>query len=145
MACQFLGSIAPLSFAHRFPLALKVSAGQSHFPSPAQDYEQEDLDLLRKLMPNRPATFMFQVEGESMINIGIYPGSLLVVDKSLAPANGSIVVVDVDGEWMVKRLLRRGGLVQLLSENADYPAITFREGQQLVVFGVVTYVIHHPE
>lgn len=80
-----------------------------------------------------------------MTGIGIYPGSTLIVDKSLTPVSGSIVVVDVEGEWMVKRLLKRRGSVQLLSENSAYPTITLAEDQQLFVFGVVTYVIHRPE
>lgn len=143
--CILIGQLSPDTLPNPLPMAISVRAGQSHFPSPAQDYEQEDVDIIKKLMPNRPATFLFHVEGESMTGIGIYPGSTLIVDKSLTPVSGSIVVVDVEGEWMVKRLLKGRGSVQLLSENTAYPTITLSEDQQLFVFGVVTYVIHRPE
>lgn len=119
----------------------KVIAGQSRFPSPAQDYEQAELDLNQRLITNPPATFFMQVTGDSMTGIGIYPGSILVVDKSLAPNSNNIVVALVDGELMVKRLYKRGKVIKLLSENAAYPPIVFSEGQELIVWGVVTYVI----
>jgi DNA polymerase V len=119
----------------------KVTAGQSRFPSPAQDYELTELDLNQRLIANPPATFFMQVTGDSMTGVGIYPGSLLVVDKSKTPKSNSIVVALVDGELMVKRLYKRGSVIKLLSENAAYPPIVFSEGQELIVWGVVTYVI----
>lgn len=119
----------------------KVIAGQSRFPSPAQDYEQAELDLTKRLITNPPATFFMQVTGDSMTGVGIYPGSMLVVDKSKTPKSNSIVVALVDGELMVKRLYKRGSVIKLLSENAAYPPILFSEGQELIIWGVVTYVI----
>lgn len=143
--CHLIGyaSLTPISMP--LPLAITVRAGQSHFPSPAQDYEQKNLDLNDQFISNPPATFIFKVAGDSMVGAGIFPGSTLVVDRSVQPTNGAVVIADVDGEWMVKRLQRRGGWVRLLSDNPAYPAITLAEGQDLVVFGVVTYVIHKPE
>lgn len=122
----------------------KVSAGQSHFPSPAQDYEQKFLDLNDRYIKNPPATFFFQVTGDSMIGAGIFKGSILIVDRAVKPRSSSIVIADVDGEWMVKRLFKRGSVVKLLSENPEYAPIELIEGQELVIFGVVTYVIHEP-
>jgi DNA polymerase V len=122
----------------------KVSAGQSRFPSPAQDYEQKLLDLNDKYIRNPPATFFFQVQGDSMTGAGIFDGSTLIVDRAVKPRSSSIVIADVDGEWMVKRLYKRGNTVKLLSENPAHAPITLAEGQELVVFGVVTYVIHQP-
>lgn len=119
----------------------KVSAGQSRFPSPAQDYEMEELDLNKYLITNPPATFIFTVSGDSMSGIGIYDGTKLVVDRSVTAKSSHIVVAVVDGELMVKRLYRRGSVVKLLSENPAYPPIVFSEGQELTVWGVVTYVI----
>lgn len=143
--CHLMG-FAPLSAPPlRLRLAIKVRAGQSHFPSPAQDYEQRDLDLHEAFIKNPPATFIFKVAGDSMIGAGIFPGSTLLVDRSIAPVSGQVVIVDIDGEWMVKRLQRRGGWVRLLSENPAHPPIIINEGQELTVFGVVTYVIHPPE
>ncbi|PPD54479.1 MAG: peptidase S24 [Methylotenera sp.] len=123
----------------------KVTAGQSRFPSPAQDYEQKFLDLNDRYITNPPATFFFQVKGDSMIGAGIYDGATVIVDRALKPKSSSIVIADVDGEWMVKRLYRRGNVVKLLSENPDHAPIVLAEGQELVIFGVVTYVIHQPK
>ena len=119
----------------------KVIAGQSRFPSPAQDYELAELDLNQRLITNPPATFFMQVTGDSMTGAGIYPGSILVVDKSKTPKSNSIVVALVEGELMVKRLYKRGSVIKLLSENDAYSPIVFSEGQELIVWGVVTYVI----
>ena len=123
----------------------KVSAGQSRFPSPAQDYEQRFLDLNERYIKNPPATYFFDVEGNSMEGIGIFEGDVAIVDKAIKPRSSSIVVADVDGEWMVKRLYKRGEVVKLLSEHPEHPPISFSEGQELVIFGVVTYVIHQPK
>jgi DNA polymerase V len=124
----------------------KVSAGQSRFPSPAQDYEQEELDLNKHLVSNPPATFFFRVGNsyDSMIDVGIQPKALLIVDRSITPKSSDIVIAEVEGELMVKRLYKWRGVVELRSENKDkaYPAITFAEGQELVVWGVVKFNVN---
>ena len=119
----------------------KILAGQSRFPSPAQDYEQKTLDLNDRFIANPPATFFFTVKGDSMVGAGIFDGATLVVDRSIKPKSSNIVIADVDGEWMVKRLYKRSGVIKLLSENPLNEPITLKEGQELVIFGVVTYVI----
>lgn len=134
-------SLKPISLARPIYSA-KVSAGQSRFPSPAQDYEQETLDLNKRFISNPPATYFFEVTGDSMIGAGILPGSVAVVNASLKPKSSSIVVASVDGEWVIKRLYKRGSVVKLLSENPAYAPIEFQEGQELVIFGVVEYVIN---
>jgi len=123
----------------------KVSAGQSRFPSPAQDYEQKFLDLNERYISNPPATFFFEVKGNSMEGAGIFEGDTVIVDRAVKPKSSSIVIAAVDGEWMVKRLYKRGDSVKLLSEHPDHPPIAFSEGQELTIFGVVTYVIHQPK
>ena len=120
----------------------KVAAGQSRFPSPAQDYEQETLDLNKRFISNPPATYFFEVKGDSMIKAGIIDGSIAVVNASLKPKSSSIVVAAVDGEWVIKRLYKRGNVVKLLSENDAYAPIEFEEGQELIIFGVVEYAIN---
>lgn len=124
----------------------KVRAGQSRFPSAAQDYVMKELDLNEKYVTDPPATFMVQVDSDSMIDIGIYPGSMLIVDKALAPKakSSNIVIAIVDSEFVVKRLYKRGGVVRLLSENKSkaYPPIEFGEGQELIIWGVVKHVIN---
>jgi DNA polymerase V len=123
----------------------KVSAGQSRFPSPAQDYEQKFLDLNERYISNPPATFFFDVKGNSMEGAGIFEGDTVIVDRAIKPKSSSIVIAAVDGEWMVKRLYKRGNVVKLLSEHPEHQPITFSEGQELTIFGVVTYVIHQPK
>lgn len=126
----------------------KLLAGATTgFASPAQDYETVDeLNLTAFLVKNKPATFLFPVgkDYDSMIDDGILPGCMLVVDRSLKVKHGSIVVAAVDGEWLVKRLYKRNGLLQLHSANRDknYPPINFKEGQELYIFGVVKDAIN---
>lgn len=117
----------------------------SRFPSAARDYELEELDLNKRFVTNPPATFFFTVEGDSMIGAGIFHGDMLIVDRSLKPRSSNIVLAVADGGLVVKRLYKRGNVVKLLSENPIYPPITFSEGQELIVQGVVTYVIHQPK
>ena len=123
----------------------KILAGQSRFPSPAQDYEMAELDLNKRFISNPPSTFLMEVAGDSMTGVGIYPGSILVVDRSLKEKSSSIVVALVDGELMVKRLYKRAGVVKLLSENPAYSPILINDGQDAMIWGVVAYVINRPE
>lgn len=122
------------------PLFLvRVAAG---FPSPAEDYVEGQLDL-NDLCVRRPAaTFFVRATGDSMRDAGISPGDLLVVDRSVRPANGLIVIAAVDGELCVKLFSRRPDGVYLLPANDAYPPIAVGEGAALEVWGVVTWVIH---
>ena len=122
-----------------------ISAGQSRFPSPAQDYELETLDLNKRFISNPPATYFFTVKGDSMIGADIMDGATAIVNAATKPKSSSIVVAAVDGEWVVKRLYRHGSVVKLLSENAAYAPIEFKEGSELIIFGVVEYVINPAE
>lgn len=115
--------------------AVKVSAG---FPSPAADYEDRSLDINEYLVRNPVSTFFFAVQGDSMEGAEIFAGDILVVDRSVQPQHGHIVVAFVNGERLVKRLYRRAGSVALVAENPSYPTLQIDEGQELVVWGVVT-------
>lgn len=117
----------------------KVPAG---FPSPATDYVEDRLDLNKLLIQHAEATFFLRAKGQSMLGAGIHDGDVLVVDRSLTPGHGQVVIAIVDGDFTVKRLHRQGGQIRLVAENADYPDITFREGQELLIWGVVTNVVH---
>ena len=131
------GVFVPLLGAPRLALplgAVKVSAG---FPSPAADYEDRRLDINEYLVRNPVSTFFFAVEGDSMEGAEIFDGDILVVDKSVRPRHGHIVVAFVDGQRLVKRLFRRAGRVALVAENPNYPTLDIREGQELEVWGVV--------
>lgn len=137
------GIFIPLIDAPRLPLPIdevRVSAG---FPSPAADYEDKRLDINEYLVRNPVSTFFFSVEGDSMQGAEIFNGDILVVDKSIRPRHGHIVIAFVDGERLVKRLFRRGGRVALLAENPAYPALEIRDGMELIVWGVVTGKFKH--
>lgn len=123
----------------RIPLyAHKVAAG---FPSPADDYLEGTLSLDEHLIQNKDATFFVRAKGDSMKGAGIFDGNILVVDKSLEPASGSIVIALIDGCLTVKRFIKRGDTVLLQSENSRFKDIEFKEGQELQVWGVVTSTI----
>ena len=113
---------------------VRVSAG---FPSPAGDYEDKRLDINEHLVRNPVSTFFFAVEGDSMQGAEIFDGDILVVDKSVRPRHGHIVIAFVDGQRLVKRLYRQGGRVALLAENPAYPVLHVSEEQELHVWGVV--------
>ena len=120
----------------------KIAAG---FPSPADDYVGRRLDLNQHCIHHPEATFFLRVSGHSMTGAGIHDNDILVVDRSLKPVHGKIVVAILDGEFTVKRLSRAGyagGHLALLPENDDYPRIEVQEGQELEIWGVVTFVIH---
>jgi len=131
------------SKGYHLPLfSTKVSAG---FPSPADDYLEGKLDLNQHLVKHPSATFFVRVSGDSMINTGIFPDDILVVDRSLEPVSGKVVIAVIDGELTVKRLHREKGGVQLLPENDNYPPIVITEAQDFSIWGVVTNVIHNVE
>lgn len=113
---------------------VKVSAG---FPSPAADYEDKRLDINEYLVQNPVSTFFFPVEGDSMEGAEIFAGDILVVDKSVPPQHGHIVIAFVDGERLVKRLYKRAGRVALVAENPAYARLEIQEGMDLEVWGVV--------
>ncbi|WP_412768475.1 LexA family protein [Methylotuvimicrobium buryatense] len=117
----------------------KVSAG---FPSPADDYVEKSLDLNDLLIQKPAATFFVRAQGESMLGAGIHPNDTLVVDRSLEPVPGKIVICALDGELVVKRLKCRAGQWLLGSENTAYKDIVLREEMDTVIWGVVTSVIH---
>lgn len=116
-----------------------VSAG---FPSPADDFIDKKLDLNEFLISHPSATFFVRAEGTSMIEAGIHPGDILIVDKALEAGSGSIVIAVIEGEFMVKRFQRTEGRCFLLAENPSFKPIEITEGMRVEVWGVVTYVIH---
>ena len=118
----------------------KVSAG---FPSPADDYLENNLNLDKLLIKNRPSTFLIRAGGDSMINIGIYDGDILIVDRSLDAKSKDIVIASIFGELTVKKLiLDIHGNPQLKSENELYSSIEIKNKEDLIIWGVVTSVIH---
>ena len=115
-----------------------VSAG---FPSPANDFKEKRISLDKTLIKNKEATFYARVSGKSMIGAGLDDGDLLVVDRSLDAENGKIAVCFLDGEFTVKRLLIEKKSITLMPENDSYKPIKVDEGSDLLIWGIVTYVI----
>lgn len=128
------------AYALELPLfSSRVSAG---FPSPADDYMECTLDLNTHLIPHPAATFFVKASGDSMQGAGIQTGDILIVDRSLEASHGKIVIAAINGELTVKRLSRQPGRVQLLPENPRYAPIDITADQDVVIWGVVTHVIH---
>lgn len=115
-----------------------ISAG---FPSPAEDFKEQRLSLDRELIKNKEATFFARVSGQSMIGAGLDDNDLLVIDRSIAPANNKIAVCFLDGEFTVKRLRVDTDGIWLKPENPNYPIIHVTEENDFVIWGIVTNVI----
>lgn len=116
-----------------------VNAG---FPSPAEDEMEKSLDLNELLIKRPASTFFLRVSGSSMIKAGIQDKDILIVDRSIEPVHGKIVIAAVNGELTVKRLHLEGKKIFLMAENDNYPRISIGEGTELHIWGVVTSVIH---
>ena len=114
---------------------------QAGFPSPADDHMEGALDLNEHVVRHKAATFFVRAAGESMTGAGILPGDILVVDRSLEAVSGKVVVADVDGDFTLKRLRRRGGETWLVPENDTFEAIRLDGGVDARVWGVVTFVV----
>lgn len=125
-----------------FELPLYASSVRAGFPSPADDYIECKLDLNTHLIQHPAATFFVRVSGDSMRNADMQSGDMLIVDRSLEPRHGKIIIAAIDGEMTVKRLSRKNGKVQLLAENPDYPSIDITDKEAVVIWGVVTHIIH---
>ena len=124
----------------KFPLYLSpVRAG---FPSPADDYIEKQLDLNEHLIKHPAATFILKAIGNSMINAGIFPGDLLIVDRSIEATNNKIVVAVLNGEFTVKRLKKRQGKITLVADNPNFPPIEIIDNTDFEVWGVVAHVLH---
>ena len=118
----------------------KVGAG---FPSPATDYIEDDIDLNSHLIKNIPSTFLIRVQGKSMHKVGIHNDDLLVVDRSLNPKNFSTVIANVNEELVVKTFVKEKNQSFLTSgSNEIKNKINLTENPEIVIWGVVTYVIH---
>jgi len=123
------------------PVPLYSCAIAAGFPSPADDHLDASLDLNAHLIPHPSATFFLRVAGDSMVGAGIHSGDLLVVDRSLEPVDGRVVVAALDGELTVKRLRFLGDRPHLVAENPDYAPLPVGEANDCHIWGVVTNVV----
>lgn len=141
MKAEILG-IAALADDKRQGLPLYLVPVEAGFPSPAEDYLDQRLDLHKHLVTHETATFFLRAHGESMLNAGIHDGDLLVVDRAVEAEHNKVVIAALDGELMVKRLVRRNGRVLLVPENPDYPEFDITNREHVHIWGVVTYAVH---
>ncbi|CAO4167835.1 Translesion error-prone DNA polymerase V autoproteolytic subunit [Methylorubrum aminovorans] len=111
------------------------------FPSPADDFVENALELPRWLVPNPPATFLGRMAGDSMHDAGIFDGDIACVDRSLKPGHGSVVVAAVDGEMSIRRMVVQGDTARLAFDNADLPVYALEELAKVDVWGVVRFTI----
>lgn len=116
-----------------------VKAG---FPNPAEDARGVALDLNELIIRHPVSTYYLRVEGDSMNGAGVISGDIVVVDKSLEPKNGDIVVAAVDGDFTLKHLKLKNNEAWLVAANPDYSPIALHEAADAQLWGVVTYVIH---
>jgi DNA polymerase V len=115
-----------------------ISAG---FPSPADDFKEMRISLDKELVKNKEATFYARVDGDSMIGAGLEDGDLLVIDRSLNPENGKIAICLVDRDFTVKRIKKEKNKLYLMPENKKYKPIEIKEENELIIWGIVEYVI----
>jgi DNA polymerase V len=132
----------PVTNPRKLALPLFVGKVAAGFPSPADDHVEKTLDLNELLVQKPAATYFVRAQGESMLGAGIHPNDILVVDRSIEPVPGKIVICALNGEMTVKRLERENEQWKLKAENPAYADIPIYEELELVVWGVVTNVIH---
>ena len=118
------------------------TANATGFGAAADDYMERGIDLNEQLIRNKPATYFMRVSGNSMINACIHDGDIIIVDRSVKPVNGKIVIAVVDGEMIIRRFVKTMNSLKLVPETPKLSAIDVNEFSDLVIWGVVTYVIH---
>lgn len=123
------------------PLPMAATHLPAGFPSPAEDFSVRRHDLNELLISHPLATFLWKVSGTSMVDAGIFDGDIVVVNRALTPVHKDVVVAEVDGEFTIKGLYCRFDRIKLVPANPTFPEITFKEGQELRICGVVTSTI----
>ena len=145
---KYRGKVAlqfhPISGQTSFQIPLMNSAVAAGFPSPAEDHLDLPIDLNKYLVKNPAATFYVRVDGDSMDEAGIHQGDLLIVDRSESHGTGSVVLAVLNGEFTVKKLIKKGNELYLESSNSAYAPIKIEIETDFKIWGVVTYVIHRP-
>ena len=130
------------STTKKFKIPLLNDSVSAGFPSPADDYTEENIDLNEHLISNPFSTFFLRVKGDSMINAGIKDKDLIIVDKSLTAKPGNIVIAMIDGEFTIKRVSIKNDELYLKAENHNYPDFRFKNHIDIQIWGVVIYSIH---
>ncbi|MGN5764408.1 LexA family protein [Acinetobacter calcoaceticus] len=136
-----IGSISLIEPSMRMQISVAIEKVSAGFPSPAQDYIDKKIDMNEHLIQNECATFIVKVASLSMINAGIDIDDELIVDRSLEAKHRDIIVALVDNDFTVKRLMIDETGIWLKAENPEYSNIYLNDGQQLEIWGVVTFVL----
>lgn len=136
------GKAYDISLLQSMELTMVENPVSCGFASPAQDYQCKPIDLTELLIKNKTATYIFIAEGNSMLGRHIVDGALLIIDRSVTPMNGHIILADVDGEFTLKELDTK--LMRLMPANPAFDPIVMQEGMELRVCGVVTNIIINP-
>ena len=122
---------------------VQLISAAAGFPSPAENYIEEQLNLNKYLIKNKESSFFVRVSGDSMMNVGIFDNDILIVDRSLIPIRQSIILASIHGELVIKRLMKDlSENYYLKSENDNYPNIKLNSNTDTIIWGVATYVIH---
>ena len=141
-----LGTVYEVGENENYPLAyfeVKVVAG---FPVPLDNDEKaQAIDLIRMLCPHPLSSYLIRVDGDSMIDADIHSGDILIIDKSERnPSDRQAALCELNGEYTIKFVRRKGDQLWLIPANPNYPEIPVQEGDSFNVWGVVTYTIHKP-
>ena len=120
---------------------LRPAQVRAGFPSPAEDFQVQRIDLMKELVRHPQASYLLRIRGDSMRDAGIFDGDVVLVDKAITPRSGQVVVAVVDGEFTCKTLQLRAGRIQLKAANPSYPDILPTDGQTIEIWGVVVAAI----
>lgn len=126
----------PFTLPHLYALALDTSI-QAGFPSPAEDHAGKRIDVLENLIRHPQATYQMRVKGDSMQDERIFDGDVILIDRAITPRHGHIVVAEIDGEFLVKKLVIRQGRMKLKAGNPTFADIIPKDGQTITIWGVV--------
>ena len=118
------------------------TAQATGFNAAADDYMERGIDLNEQLIKNKPATYFFRMRSDAMIDAGLYPGDIIIVDRSLPAVSGKIIVAALDGELLVRRYQQVTNNIVLFAQNKQYGSIQVSELTNFRFWGIVTYVIH---
>lgn len=128
-------------FDNKMEIPFYSSGIKAGFPSPAADFDETKISLDKELVKNKEATFYAKASGDSMTGAGIDDGDIMVIDRSLEPKNNKIAVCVIDGEFTVKRIKKEKDSLYLMPENQSYNPIKITVENELIIWGIVTYVI----
>lgn len=132
---------AGYSGSKRFTQKDVPTANATGFTAAADDYMERGIDLNEQLIKNKPATYFMKVSGSSMTGACIHNGDIVIVDRSIKPVNGKIVIAVVDGEMLIRRLEKTINKMRLIPETSGLSPIDVGEFSDVNIWGVVTYVI----